>query len=675
MPTFLDGSYNLAALNVPGVYLDVIQPSPNIIGAPTNIEGIVGVGSWGPLNTPIPISKPADAATKIGTPLIRSRDLATYVWAGTQVGGAVGYYAIRVSDGTDTAASATIQTNCLTLTAKYSGILGNSIIYNVANGTQAGSYLVTLSFPGVSPEQYNNIGQGIGSITTVAGTLYTSVPSASVTAPPVAANAVQAVVNPTLSIYGSPTLVSGGTSGFVVNDLLYFANGVILKVATVSTGVVATVTVQNAGQLTGGATPTGAQLMLSTSGAGVGTPSFTFTWGLGTPIIVTPGQGYLTAPTITLSGGGTGSGGSYTAALSIWLNLANAINNGNATRGPSNIVIASAGVGTTAPTLSTPVALSGGTDGAAGVVDATLMGQDIIPRKGMYALRNTNCDGFTLCDLSTSSYYPAIDVFGISENMLAVHATVSGDTISNAISTLTSAGLDDFSSWLIVGDWPTFYDSQNQLSRLVNPAAFALGLIGNLSPEQSPINKPLRGISATQKTQSGQTYSDTELSAAELGRVDLIVGPPTTPGGNYYSFITGRNTSSNTAANGIEYSRMTWFLSRSIQSKAAGSIVGRLQSIRPNDKTRSDAKALLDGFFAQLADPASGSQGNGMIDSWSVQCDLNNNTPAMQALGYLFAYCAVRYLNCVRYFVVKLAGGGNVTVTTQSTLPTPSQFA
>ncbi len=674
MPTFLDGQFNLAALNVPGVYVDVIPPSPNIVGVPTNIEGIVGVGSWGPLNTPIPISKPADAATKIGTPLVRSRDLATYVWAGTQVGGAVGYYAVRVSDGTDTAASAVIQTNCITLTAKYSGSLGNSIIYTAANGSQAGSYLVTLSFPGVNPEQYNNIGLGVGSVTTVAGTTYTSVPSATVTAPPVASNAVQAVVNPTLSVYGTPTLVSGGTSGFAINDLLYFANGVILKVASVSTGVVATVTLQSGGQLTGGAVPSGNQSMVSTSGVGVGIPVFTFTWGLGAPTIVNPGSGYLVAPTINLTGGG-GTGGSYTALLSIWLNLANAINNGNSTRGPSAIVTASAGVGVAAPTLSTPITLSGGTDGAAGVTDATLVGQDTIPRKGMYALRNTGIDGFTLCDLSTASYFPVIDSFGVSENALAVHATVSGDTIANAITTLTSSGLDDFPSWLIVGDWPTFYDSQNGLSRLVNPAAFALGLIGNLSPEQSPINKPLRGISATQKTTSGQTYSDTELSAAELGRVDLIVGPPTTPGGNYYSFITGRNTSSNTAASGVEYSRLTWFISKSIQSKAAGSIVGRLQSIRPNDKTRSDAKAMLDGFFAQLADPAYGSNGNGLIDAWSVQCDLLNNPPASQPLGYLFAYCAVRYLNVVRYFVIKLAGSGNATVTTQSTPPNPGQFA
>jgi hypothetical protein len=212
------------------------------------------------------------------------------------------------------------------------------------------------------------------------------------------------------------------------------------------------------------------------------------------------------------------------------------------------------------------------------------------------------------------------------------------------------------------------------LARLVNPTAFSLGMIGNLSPEQTPLNKPLRGVIATQKSQTGQTYSDAELSIAELGGVDLIVGAPTTPGGNYFTFITGRNTSSNTAGNGDEYSRMTFFLASSAQSKAAGSFVGRLQSIRPTDKTRLDAKALFDGFSAQLADPASGSQGNGMIDAWSTQCDLNNNTPNLQARGFLFLYWSVRYLNVVRYFVVKLAGGGNVSVTVQSDLPSAAQF-
>jgi hypothetical protein len=38
------------------------------------------------------------------------------------------------------------------------------------------------------------------------------------------------------------------------------------------------------------------------------------------------------------------------------------------------------------------------------------------------------------------------------------------------------------------------------------------------------------------------------------------------PGGYYFSFATGRNGSSNTAANGIEYTRMTNFLTRTSQS-------------------------------------------------------------------------------------------------------------
>mgnify|MGYP003336130354 CR=1 FL=1 len=43
--------------------------------------------------------------------------------------------------------------------------------------------------------------------------------------------------------------------------------------------------------------------------------------------------------------------------------------------------------------------------------------------------------------------------------------------------------------------------------------------------------------------------------------------------------------------------------------------------------------------------------------------------------GFLFAYAAVRYLNTVRYFVIKLAGGGNVDVSSQATAPTASQFS
>ena len=673
MPTGIDGQWNIAGLQVPGVYIDIIPPSPNLNGAPTNVVGMVGVGSWGPPNAIITASKPNDCAVSLGVPQIRNHDIATHVWAASQVGGAAAYNLVRVTDGTDTAATGTIQTTCLTLTAKYTGTLGNAITYSAAAGTQAGTYSFTIGFPGAASEIFNNIGQGISSVATVAGTTYTSVPSASTTAAPAGAGNVNAVVSPTLSVYGAPTVVGGGTSGFVVNDLLYLPYGIVLKVATVSTGAVATVTLQGAGLLTGGAIPANPVSMVSTSGAGVGTPTFTLTWGLGAPTIV-PGVGYVTAPTIILTGGG-GAGGSYTASLGVWLNLANAINNGTAYRGASHYVVATAGAGLTAPTLGVTTTLSGGTDGAAGVTDTTLVGSDTTPRKGMYALRNSGTDSFTLVDLNTSSLWPTIDSFAVSESCVAVLATASGDTPAGAIASRTAVGLDDFTTWLIAGDWPTFYDSQNAVSRLVCPTAFGLGLVGNLSPEQSPLNKVLRGISATQKSQAGQTYSNADLQVAEMGGVDLIVGPPTTWGGNYFTFATGRNAWSNTGGNGVEFSRLTMFIARSLQLTVVGSIIGQLQSTQPNDQMRANAKALLDGFFAQLADPTSGTNGHGMIDQWATQCDLTNNPPALQARGYLFAYCTVRYLNVIRYFVIKLAGGGNVTVTTQSTPPSPSQFS
>jgi hypothetical protein len=341
-------------------------------------------------------------------------------------------------------------------------------------------------------------------------------------------------------------------------------------------------------------------------------------------------------------------------------------------------VIATAGASTAGPILSQPITLASGTDGDAGVTDAIMIGQDILPRKGMFVFRNSNIDSFTLCDMQTISFYAAIASYALQEGFFYVAGTVSGDSIPNALSTRINSGIDTPWMWLIMGDWPTFFDSYNGVSRVINPAAFGIGILGNLSPQQSPLNKPLQGVSSTQRSSLGLTYSDVELSQINLGGIDVILSPPESPGGVYYSFATGRNVSSNTAANGIEYTRMTNFLMRTAQSKAAGSFVGRLQSIQPNDLTRADAKALFDGLSAQLASPefGLGINAQGMIDiPWLVTCDLTNNPPAFQALGFLFLYWQVRYLNVVRYFVIKFQGGGNVVVTVQPNLPSPTQFS
>ena len=246
--------------------------------------------------------------------------------------------------------------------------------------------------------------------------------------------------------------------------------------------------------------------------------------------------------------------------------------------------------------------------------------------------------------------------------MYAMLTTASGDTISNAVSTRVSAGIDDFPSKLIVGDWPTFYDTYTGYSRLVSPQAIAIGIYGNLSPEQSALNKELRGVVATQRSTAQLLFSDAEIAVAEQGGVDIIVPPGNAPGGQYFTFITGRNTSSNTAGNGDEYTRMTFFIARSLQGPTTGQFIGQLQSTKANDPLRQNAKFVLDSFFQGLVDL-------NMIDAFATQCDLTNNPPAMQAKGYLFAFCKIRYLNVVRYFVIQLAGGGNVQVNSSLSAP------
>lgn len=640
MPVFLDGQQNLASLTVPGVYGDIILPTPMLLGTPTNIEGLVGVASWGPLNALIPVSKPSDAALYIGPPMVRSYDISSYVSAATQVGGSVGFLCVRVSDGTDVAASATVQG--VMITAKYSGILGNGIKVSIQNGTQNNSYMGVVSFAGMVPEQFNNIaGPTAASFTATFSTN------------PTAAD--------TLTIAGTAiTFVASGATGSQVNigatlpatlsNLLTFLN------ASADSGLVKFKYGLSGSVLVGTANQT------VSSGANAGTAGNSLTVA-------------KSSTAITLSGA-TATGGVGTWQV-FWTNLADAINNGTAYQGPSIYVTATAGTSTEVPTLSTSTSLTGGTDGATGVTDATLIGQDTVPRKGMYALRNSNCDAFTLCDLASSSYYASIVSFAIGETMLAVQATASGDTIANAIATRINSGVDSPWLYLILGDWAMFSDSVNA-SRLINPSAFAIGILGNLSPQQSPLNKPLQGVTATQRSMLGQTYSDTELSLINTGGIDVILPPNSSPGGYYYSFATGRNASSNTAASGVEYTRMTDYLIRASKSKAAGSFVGQLQSIQPNDQTRANAKSLFDGFSAQLAssEVGLGIGGVGMIDRpWLVQCDLANNPANLQALGYLFLYWQVRYLNVIRYFVVKFQGGGNVSVNVQSTAPSPSQFS
>ena len=421
MPIVQQGTINTTALIVPDLYVQIVPPQNLVLnGVPTNVLGIVGTASWGPANQPVIIATMADYARNFGPVMARKYDMGTQIATAVQQG-ASNYRCVRVTDGTDTAATYAgfyaSGAYPLQLTARYSGALGNQIALALGAGAQAGTWRLTLSVPGFTPEVFDNI----------------SAPS----------------------------------------------------------------------------------------------------------------------------------------PAAFWANLAGAINNGNGVlRGPSQLVVASLGTATaTAPASLNNQTLFGGTDGASSVSAATLVGQDTLPRRGLYALRGQGCSVGLLADADDPAQYTVQAAFALSEGLYMIATGPAGDTIANAIATKQAAGLDSYGVKLMFGDWLYWNDQTNGTIRLVSPQGFAAGRLGNLSPEQSSLNKQLYGVVGSQKSGnpgSGQTtsYSSAELAQLLGNGVDVITNPQ--PAGSFWGVRGGHNSSSNAATNGDNYTRMTNYIASTL---------------------------------------------------------------------------------------------------------------
>ncbi len=160
------GQLNASALSVPGMYTQIVPPKTRYInGVPSNILGIVGVGSWGPLNSPMVAGDLPSAESAVGLPVNRAHDIATAV-AVSVLQAANNFRLVRVSDGTDTAASVTLKdvttptaATGATLTGYHTGTLGNSITAAIVAGQASGTYNLTIQNTAVNglPELFTNI--------------------------------------------------------------------------------------------------------------------------------------------------------------------------------------------------------------------------------------------------------------------------------------------------------------------------------------------------------------------------------------------------------------------------------------------------------------------------------------------------------------------------------------
>lgn len=157
------GALNTNALVVPGLYVQIVPPQTVINGIPTDIVGVVGTASYGPVNTPVVVGTYADFKQSFGDLVNRGNDMGTQVYKMSQQG-AQNFRCVRVTDGTDTAASTTVSSAgvAITLTAAYTGSwFGNNVNVVFASGTRAATVKVSVLVAGFGTvETFDNIALG-----------------------------------------------------------------------------------------------------------------------------------------------------------------------------------------------------------------------------------------------------------------------------------------------------------------------------------------------------------------------------------------------------------------------------------------------------------------------------------------------------------------------------------
>ncbi|AQU86378.1 phage tail protein [Komagataeibacter nataicola] len=326
--------------------------------------------------------------------------------------------------------------------------------------------------------------------------------------------------------------------------------------------------------------------------------------------------------------------------------------------------IAADGTALVRATVPTPVpapeagsaTLAGGSDGGVPTT-AQFLGTDGTNRTGMYALRGQGCAIGLLHGMVDNTSWTTQAAFGLGEGMYMIACGPAGDTIANAVAMKNAAGLDSYAVKLMFGDW-LWWDDDTNGDILVPPQAFAAGILGGLSPEQSSLNKELYGVIGSQKAglaSSGQaaTYSGAELSALFTAGIDVICNPA--PGGSYWAVRGGINTSADDVTDDDTYTRLTNYIAETLNA-GMGAFVGAVICAT----LYGDIRAVLLGTLSNMV----GSGILGASTDYAVLCDTTNNPQSRTALGYVRADVQVRYQGINRFFVVNLQGGASVTVST-----------
>lgn len=157
MPVVPRGTINTTALIVPDLYVQITAPQNLVLnGVPTDVLGVVGTASWGPVNQPVIVGTMSDQARSFGPLVPRKHDLGTQV-ATAVLQGAQNFRCVRVSDGTDAAAQSNVSGTTVQFTALHTGSMGNSITVRLAQSSRPNAWRLTVAMPGHTPEVFDNL--------------------------------------------------------------------------------------------------------------------------------------------------------------------------------------------------------------------------------------------------------------------------------------------------------------------------------------------------------------------------------------------------------------------------------------------------------------------------------------------------------------------------------------
>ena len=259
MPISQTGQINISALNVPDAYIQITPPQFLFGGTSTNKGGFVGTASWGPVNAPQPFANYSQYATIFGPTINRLYDMGGHVFLASAQGGAGAFYGIRVTDGTDVAASALLTSSGVTgatLTAKYTGSLGNSLKAVLSQGSQNGLAVKASGYVNftANPTATTTLTIGGTALTAIASGATAAQFNIGATLALTLANLLSTlntstdsnIVQNTYSVVGTQLVITSKTAGVAGNatTLATTITSATVSGATLSGGLAATTTVK-----------------------------------------------------------------------------------------------------------------------------------------------------------------------------------------------------------------------------------------------------------------------------------------------------------------------------------------------------------------------------------------------------------------------------------------------